>query len=90
MALSGFRGMRCRRFVEVESLYHRQHPLTWGRELHHTYYHHRHVDRGFHIDYVFASEGIYKDGCQVIVGTHEEWASSSDHMPVICAFDGEV
>jgi len=70
----------------IESLYHLQHPNTWGQEVDHTYCHHRHANEGFHIDYVFASESLRRNGCNVEVETHAEWGTTSDHMPVICDF----
>jgi len=63
----------------------RKHPCESGDELHDTFYLHHDPAKGYHIDYVFASEGM-SGGVNVSVGTHVEWAKRSDHMPLICDF----
>jgi exonuclease III len=71
----------------LHSMYHKQAGCDSGGENDQTFFLQHNAKKGYHIDYVFASSGLHRDGCQVSVGTHQEWATMSDHMPVICDFD---
>ncbi|MEH6490233.1 endonuclease/exonuclease/phosphatase family protein [Hyphomonas oceanitis] len=43
----------------------------------------------FHIDYIFATEGLRERCCGMTIGTYQEWVGSkiSDHVPLIADFD---
>lgn len=68
------------------SVYHKQDTCQHGKEPDKTFYLYHHADKGYHIDYVFASDGFHPHGYDVSVGSHAEWASRSDHAPVVCDF----
>jgi exonuclease III len=68
------------------SLYHEQRGCPHGDEPEETFYLYHHADRGYHIDYIFASNGFRPSTFSVAVGTHATWARQSDHMPLICEF----
>lgn len=70
----------------LQSLYHAQRQCPQGEEPEKTYFHYHHADKGHFIDYVFATPGMHLHGFDISVGSHSEWAKSSDHMPVICDF----
>lgn len=70
----------------LHSLYHRQRKCTNGEELEKTFYLYRHAHRGYHIDYVFATAGLYRHGFGVSVGSHLDWSKRSDHSPLTVDF----
>lgn len=67
------------------SVYHAFHAETLGGATKSTYFHRRHEDQGFHIDYIL----IHKDRIPAVeaveVGTYQEWVATgvSDHVPII-------
>jgi exodeoxyribonuclease-3 len=70
----------------LNSLYHHQHECEHGEEPDDTFYLHHNVDKGFHIDYVFATQRLHQHGFQVTIGSHADWSKRSDHAPLICEF----
>ena len=66
------------------SLYHEQRGCQHGDEPEDTFYLYHHAERGFHIDFMFASSGFQPSTFGVSVGSHTDWARQSDHMPLIC------
>ncbi len=62
------------------SSYHEAFSEIPGNESLNTHFHHRHPQKGFHIDYVF-SKGYNVD--EVYVGTFLEWKDNSDHVPMV-------
>lgn len=73
--------------LKIRSIYHELYPCTSGEETHPTFYHYHKVDHPYHIDYVFASEGLHCSSLDI--GTHEEWHKRSDHMPMVCDFNDQ-
>ena len=63
------------------SAYHEFHGVPHGEELDATYYHLKHRDSPFHLDYCFVPESWRVEN--VRVGTFAEWIPHSDHCPVI-------
>jgi len=72
----------------IHSLYHKFFKQAQGKEQHPTLYMYRHKNKGYHIDYCFASQDLVKKLNSVEVGAYAFWKKYSDHMPVIVAFDG--
>lgn len=72
----------------VKSTYHTQRQCDHGQEPEHTFFMHHHPDKPQHLDYIFASGELVREGLEVTVGRHEEWLRLSDHMPVGCRFGG--
>ena len=70
----------------LHSVYHRHRRCEHGEEPDETFYLHHHVERGYHIDYVFARDTLHPQGVDVSIGTHSEWSKRSDHTPLICDF----
>lgn len=77
------------RFVEMlrdrhrlVSAYHAFHKIEHGAEGDTTYYHLRHRDKPYHIDYVFVPETWANKIARVTVGAYDDWRDLSDHMPV--------
>lgn len=68
------------------SLYHEQHGCQHGDEPDDTFFLHHHRERGFHIDFMFASSGFLSSKFSVSIGAHAAWARQSDHMPLTCDF----
>jgi len=50
----------------------------------------RHKDKGYHIDYCFASEDFAERLKSVEIGKYGFWKKYSDHVPVIVTFGEEV
>jgi endonuclease/exonuclease/phosphatase family metal-dependent hydrolase len=70
----------------LHSLYHKHRKCEHGEEPENTFYLFRHADKGYHIDYVFASDRFHRHGFEVSIGSHSEWGERSDHAPLICDF----
>jgi exonuclease III len=71
----------------IHSLYHKYFGQTQGKEQHPTLYMYRHKNKGYHIDYCFASQDLAKKLTSVEVGDYSFWKKYSDHVPVIVTFD---
>lgn len=76
------------------SAYHHYSGETYGEETQHTYFHWRHEDKRFHIDFVFLHDSLLSSIRTVTVGTHADWVAgsdgqsgSSDHVPLIVELD---
>ena len=70
----------------VHSVYHHQRQCEHGKEPDHTFYLHHNPDKGYHTDYVFATETLHPSGIDVSIGSHADWSKRSDHAPLICDF----
>ena len=68
----------------LHSLYHRQRGCGHGEEPEETFFLYHRQDKGYHIDFVFASSGFHSRPIDVSVGTHADWSKRSDHAPLIC------
>ncbi len=67
----------------LESSYHTYYSEQQGQESRATYFMYRHKNRPFHIDYGFIPTSWSAALSNVKVGSYEEWAEVSDHMPLI-------
>ena len=67
----------------IESLYHKQHNEEQGQEKLKTFFMHRNISKPYHIDYVFASDRITRNGYNLTLGTPQDWIDKSDHIPLI-------
>lgn len=68
---------------EIYSLYHHYFDELQGEEKQSTFFLHRNKMKPYHIDYVFASTELYKDGLEFFLGKSDEWLDKSDHIPLI-------
>ena len=68
----------------LRSVYHQHRGCDHGEEPEETFYLYHHQDKGYHIDYVFASVGFHSSRLDVSVGTHADWSKRSDHAPLVC------
>ncbi|HPE42720.1 MAG TPA: hypothetical protein PKV88_01460 [Bacteroidales bacterium] len=68
---------------KIESLYHKQENEAYGQESLKTFYMYRNLEKPYHIDYVFASHAIIKNGYKLTIGTPADWIDKSDHVPMI-------
>ena len=62
------------------SAYHKLNNEEQGKESQKTFYLYRHLDKPYHIDYVYAAEGIVTD---LKILDVEEWIDLSDHVPIV-------
>lgn len=68
---------------KIESLYHKQQNEPQGKESLKTFFMYRNLEKPYHIDYVFTSHDIIKNGYKLTFGKPEEWIEKSDHVPMI-------
>ncbi|MGB8170918.1 MAG: endonuclease/exonuclease/phosphatase family protein [Chthoniobacteraceae bacterium] len=73
----------------LHSVYHHHRGCEHGEEPDKTFYLHHNAEKGYHIDYVFASERLLPHGVDVSIGSHADWAKRSDHAPLVCDFLSE-
>ena len=66
------------------SAYHKLNNEKQGKESQSTFYLYRHLDKPYHIDYVYAADGIVTD---LKILDAEYWIKLSDHMPVVFEID---
>jgi len=71
--------------IGIESLYHYQFNEEQGKETTPTFFHHRKIEKPYHIDYAFCSSDLLKK-CNLSIGNQESWLSVSDHMPLCIDF----
>ena len=67
----------------IESLYHKQENLKHGAETDFTFFMHRNLEKKYHIDYIFSSLNIIKNGFKLTLGNSKDWITLSDHIPLI-------
>lgn len=67
----------------IESLYHKQQNESHGQESLKTFYMYRNLEKPYHIDYIFASHDIIKNGYNLTFGNPMDWIDKSDHVPLI-------
>ena len=67
----------------IESLYHKQENESQGKESAMTFFMHRNSKKPYHIDYVFSSFELIKNGFKLKLGNIEDWLDKSDHIPMI-------
>lgn len=73
--------------LNIHSCYHHHFNAEQGKEKHHTLFMYRKRDKGYHIDYCFASKFFSDRLKSVVVGKHKDWNKYSDHTPLIIDFD---
>ena len=73
--------------VGIESAYHVFNNESQGQESCATLFMQRKLDKGYHIDFCFASGCFIKKLKSVSIGEHKSWCKLSDHMPIVCEFE---
>jgi endonuclease/exonuclease/phosphatase (EEP) superfamily protein YafD len=73
--------------IGLESVYHSRAGVEFGEEDDPTFFMHKKRGRPYHIDYIFAPEGVTESVREYTVGTYDKWIDASDHMPAIVRFD---
>lgn len=71
----------------INSVYHHFHNQLQGKEQHPTWYLYRHKNKPYHLDYCFASADFIANLKGVEIGSHDNWAQYSDHVPLIVTFE---
>jgi len=67
--------------LDIESLYHYQFTELQGKEKKPTFYMHRHIEKPYHIDYIFISKDLIQES-HLQIG-QLDWLKISDHLPLI-------
>ena len=73
--------------IGFESLYHKFHNESQGKESQPTFYLHLNLAKPYHIDYCFASRKFVDKLKDCTVGKFDNWKHLSDHSPLIVALD---
>ncbi|OSZ80558.1 exonuclease [Chitinophagaceae bacterium IBVUCB2] len=71
----------------IHSVYHKHFDIAQGKEEHSTLFMYRKKEKAYHIDYCFASADLLDKVEQIDIGTYENWATHSDHTPLIIKFN---
>lgn len=69
--------------LNIESLYHKQQNEIHGQESLKTFFMYRNLEKPYHIDYVFASQNLIKNGYNLTFENPVDWIYLSDHIPLI-------
>ena len=64
-------------------LYHNWMKEEQGSESVKTFYHRKNLDKGYHIDYIFADKDFIRTTENFEYGNIDEWLEFSDHIPLI-------
>lgn len=70
--------------IGIKSIYHDFLNEEQGKEKQPTFFHHKKVEKAYHIDYLFASENYIKRVEEIRLGKVGKWLEISDHLPLIC------
>lgn len=73
---------------KIESLYHLDTGERFGEETVDTFFMHRKLEKGYHIDYCFAGPYWQKKLSKVDILTQDKWIKCSDHRPLSVEFFG--
>jgi len=69
--------------ANIQSLYHLATSEAQGSESAPTFFLHRNLQKAYHIDFAFASEGMFNPQSNTVtVGNHNPWLEFSDHVPI--------
>lgn len=68
------------------SLYHRLGNHVQGAEPDPTFFLHRNRNKPYHLDYVFCHDSRQVNEAGFSVGSHDDWAGLSDHVPLLAEF----
>lgn len=74
---------------KIQSVYHLLENQRHGEEDTNTFFQNRKPEKGYHIDFCFASENLIQRTSRFEIGKTEEWLWRSDHMPLVFEFRGE-
>ena len=67
----------------MKSLYHLDKDEPHGKENEPTFFMHRNISKGYHIDYCFASSQIITNPHSLRLEKPSEWLDKSDHVPML-------
>lgn len=65
----------------LQSQYHHTYKEIQGAETKPTFFMYRNQEKRYHIDYVFTSMDLI-ERCDLLVGVHDDWILTSDHVPL--------
>lgn len=71
----------------IYSVYHKLFNEQQGQESLNTFYLQKNVSKGYHIDYVFASEKYFNKNTKLIIEDIKNWIDISDHVPILFEVD---
>ncbi|RRJ92000.1 endonuclease/exonuclease/phosphatase family protein [Paenimyroides tangerinum] len=65
------------------SMYHELENELQGKETIKTFYLHKNINKGYHIDYCFVPKKLINDNSKFIISKFDEFKILSDHVPII-------
>ena len=66
----------------LSSGYHLYCEIPHGSEPDNTFFMHRNLDKGYHIDYLFAAPKFLSNSEKMNIGNPNHWLQYSDHLPI--------
>ena len=66
----------------LSSGYHLDDEIPHGSEPDNTFFMHRNLDKGYHIDYLFAASKFFTSSEKMKIGDPNQWLKYSDHLPI--------
>ncbi|TRZ55382.1 endonuclease/exonuclease/phosphatase family protein, partial [archaeon] len=72
----------------IQSCYHDFFKEDFGKETKPTEFHTKKFEKQYHVDYCFASSNFKIKN--VVVGDFSDWIKSSDHVPIMIAFEDNL
>jgi exonuclease III len=72
--------------LNIFSVYHNYYGELQGQETKPTYFHHKDINKSYHIDYFFADRLFLDQTITYSVETRTDWLAKSDHLPQIFEF----
>jgi exonuclease III len=75
---------------KIQSVYHFLEKQRHGKEEANTFFLYRKPERGYHIDFCFASENLIERESNFEIGKIEAWIGRSDHMPIVFEFQSKT
>ena len=69
--------------INIKSLYHKIYKEEQGQESTPTFFHQKNINKPYHIDYIFLSEGFIKDNTKLLIENKDLWLEYSDHLPLV-------
>ena len=64
------------------SSYHSEGKISQGEETDNTFFMHRNLNKGYHIDYLFAASKFLSHSEKMNIGDLNKWLQYSDHLPI--------
>ena len=69
--------------IGIESIYHTKEGIDQGKEVVHTFFLQKKLEKKYHIDYIFCPSALLKETKSFSIGNYQDWKEISDHVPLL-------